>query len=43
VWGSLTKGFKEERKTLKALLQGVYQGKKHLQALAPDDYFVFDE
>jgi hypothetical protein len=27
---SLTKGFKEQGKALKALLEGVYQGKKHL-------------
>jgi hypothetical protein len=40
---SLTKAFKEEEKTLKALVQGVYQGKKYLQALSPDDYFEFDE
>jgi hypothetical protein len=40
---SLTKGFKEQEKTLKALVQGVYQGKKHLQELALEDYFEFDE
>ncbi|MFM2428476.1 MAG: hypothetical protein RL012_360 [Bacteroidota bacterium] len=40
---SLTKAFKEQGKTLKALLQGVYQEEKHLQELAPDDYFEFDE
>jgi hypothetical protein len=40
---SLTKAFKEQGKTLKALLEGVYQGKKHLQSLVPDDYFEFDE
>jgi hypothetical protein len=28
------KAFKEQGKTLKALLEGVYQGKKHLQELA---------
>jgi hypothetical protein len=40
---SLTKAFKEEKKTTKALVQGVYQGKKHLQELVPDDYFEVDE
>ncbi len=40
---SLTKAFKEQGKTLKALVQGVYQGKKYLQELAPDNYFEFDE
>jgi hypothetical protein len=37
------KAFKEQGKTLKALLQGLYQKNSHLQALAPDDYFEFDE
>ena len=40
---SLTKAFKEQGKTLKALLQGVYQQNSHLQALVPDDYFEFGE
>ena len=40
---SLTKRFKEQGKTLKALVRGVYKGKKHLQELTPDDYFEFDE
>jgi alpha-acetolactate decarboxylase len=34
----LTKAFKEQKKTLKALLEGVYQGEKHLKELASDDY-----
>jgi gas vesicle protein len=40
---SLTKAFKEQGKTIKDRVQGVYQGKKHLQSLVPDDYFEFDE
>jgi DNA mismatch repair protein MutH len=40
---SLTKAFKEQGKTIKDLVQGVYQQKPHFQALAPDDYFEFDE
>jgi hypothetical protein len=40
---SLTKAFKEQEKTTKELVQGVYQQKPHLQALAPDDCFEFDE
>jgi hypothetical protein len=40
---SLTKAFKEQGKTIKGRVQGVYQGKKHLQSLVPDDYFEFDE
>jgi hypothetical protein len=40
---SLTKAFEEQGKTIKDLVQGVYQGKKHLQELAPGDYFEFDE
>jgi hypothetical protein len=33
---SLAKAFKEQGKTLKALLEGVYQGEKHLQGPAPE-------
>ena len=40
---SLIKAFEEQGKTLKALVQGEYQGKKYLQELAPDNYFEFDE
>jgi hypothetical protein len=40
---NLTKAFKERRKTLKMLLQGIYQQRTHLQALAPDDYFGVDK
>jgi hypothetical protein len=40
---SLTKAFKAQGKTLKALVQGEYQGQKYFQELALDNYFEFDE
>jgi AsmA-like C-terminal region len=40
---SLAKGFKEEGKKLKALLQGIYRQRPRIQALAPEDYFELDE
>jgi hypothetical protein len=40
---SLTKGFKEEVRSLVPSSEDPIQRKKQPQALAPDDYFEFDE